>query len=177
MARRDSPWSMRADGRCRQPVWSFVCGSPAMASDRPLSPIEDALWRATMRIVNVLPAQLDSDLLRGAGLSASEYTTLLNLGEAPDGLRMTDLATSTGLSTNRTSRLVDELQVHGLVTRLTSSADARSTRAVITSKGTIKLRSAWHVHLDSVRSRFFDHVDASCVDQLADALSQMARQL
>jgi DNA-binding MarR family transcriptional regulator len=149
----------------------------AMAPGRPLSPTEDALWRATMRLVNVLPAQLDNDLLRGAGLTASEYTTLLHLREAPDGLRMTDLAAATGLSVSRTSRLVDDLQAHGLVTRLTSSLDARSTRALITSPGTTKLRSAWKVHLDSVRSRFFDHIDTSTVDQLAVALSTMARQL
>lgn len=139
--------------------------------------MEDALWQATMRIVNVLPAQLDDDLLRGAGLTASEYTTLLNLRQALDGLRMTDLAAAIGLSASRTSRLVDDLQAHGLATRLTSSLDARSTRAIITSKGTTKLRSAWKVHLVSVRRRFFDHIDTSAVDQLAVVLAEMARQL
>lgn len=164
------------EGPCRELVRLPGAAPPALASSRPLSQIEEVLWRATMRIVNVLPAQLESDLLRGAGLSASEYTTLLNLREAPDGLRVTDLARATGLSTSRTSRLVDELQVHGLAARLTSSPDGRSTRAVITSKGMTKLRSAWQVHLDSVRSRFFDHIDASSVEQLADAMSRMARQ-
>jgi len=50
-----------------------------MASAEPLSPTEEALWRAVMRIVKVIPRHLDSDLIRGAGLTASEYTTIMHL--------------------------------------------------------------------------------------------------
>jgi DNA-binding MarR family transcriptional regulator len=143
-----------------------------------LSPSEEALWRATMRIVTVLPSHLDTDLVRGAGLTASEYTTLVNLSDAADHeLRMTDLAKTTGLSASRTTRLVDDLQRRGLVTRVASSADARSTRAKIASNGMARLRSARQVRLESLRSRFYNHIGASSVEQLADALSRVARQL
>src|SRR5580704_15007853 len=101
-----------------------------------LSPSEEALWRATMRIVTVLPSHLDADLVHGAGLTASEYITLVNLSEAANHeLRMTDLAKATGLSASRTTRLVDDLQGRGLVTKVASSTDARSTRARIMSNG------------------------------------------
>jgi DNA-binding MarR family transcriptional regulator len=143
-----------------------------------LSPFEEALWRATMRVVTVLPSQLDTDLVRGAGLTASEYTTLLKLSEAANhGLRMTDLAKATGLSASRTTRLVDDLQRRGLLTKLASSADARSTRATIASNGLARLRSARQVRLESLRNRFYDHIGSSPVEQLADALSRVARQL
>jgi hypothetical protein len=46
-----------------------------MAATKPLSPTEEMLWRAVMRIVKVIPRHLDNDLVRGAGLTASEYTT------------------------------------------------------------------------------------------------------
>jgi DNA-binding MarR family transcriptional regulator len=82
-----------------------------MFSPEPLTPTEDELWRAIMRIVNVLPSYVDTDLMRGAGLSASEYVTRMNLCEAPNReLRMTDLASATGLSASRTTRLVDDLK-------------------------------------------------------------------
>ncbi len=143
-----------------------------------LSPSEDALWRATLRVVTVLPSHVDTDLVRGAGLTASEYTTLVNLSEAANHeLRMTDLAKATGLSPSRTTRLVDDLQGRGLVTKVASSTDARSTRAKLISSGMAKLRSARQVRLESLRRRFYDHIGSSPVEQLADALSRVARQL
>jgi DNA-binding MarR family transcriptional regulator len=149
-----------------------------MAPAELLSSAEEALWRATMRIVILLPSHLDTDLVRGAGLTASEYRTLMNLSEAPmHELRMTDLANATGLSASRTTRLVDDLQERGVVTKVANSADARSTRARITSNGMAKLRSARQIHLESIRHRVIDHINASSVEQLSEVLSAVALQL
>jgi DNA-binding MarR family transcriptional regulator len=149
-----------------------------MATVRPLSPTEEALWRATMRIVKVLPRHLDTDLLRGAGLTASEYTTIMNLSEAPNReLRMTDLANATGLSASRKTRLVDDLQSRGFVTKVASSSDARGNVARLTPQGMAKLKSAWTVHLASVRNRYLDHIEATAIRQVADALSAVAVHL
>ena len=131
-----------------------------------------------MRIVKVVPRQLDSDLLRGAGVSASEYTTIMHLSEAPNReLRMADLANATGLSPSRTTRIVDELQARGLVTKTASYADARGNVARLTPRGMAKLKAAWPVHVASVRCRFLDHLDSANVDRLATALSKVAAHL
>ena len=149
-----------------------------MAKVDPLTPAEETLWRTTMWIVKVLPRHLETDLMRGAGMTSSEYTTLMCLSEAPNReLRMTDLASTTGLSASRTTRLVDDLQSRGLVTKMPSSSDGRGNVARLTPRGMTKLKSAWPVHLASVRSRFFDHVDPEAVEQLADALSAAADRL
>jgi DNA-binding MarR family transcriptional regulator len=149
-----------------------------METKRPLSPTEEALWRALMRIVKVLPRNLDTDLIRGAGLTASEYTTIMTLSEAPNReLRMTDLANTTGLSASRTTRLVDDLQSRGWVTKVASSSDGRGNVARLTPRGMAKLKSAWPVHLASVRTRFLDHIEDSSVSQLAAGLSAVAVQL
>ena len=87
---------------------------------------------------------------------------------------MTDLANATGLSASRTTRLVDDLQARGLVTKFASPADPRSTLARIAPKGRAKLRSAWPVHLESARSRLFDHIDPSLLEPLVDAMSTLA---
>jgi DNA-binding MarR family transcriptional regulator len=149
-----------------------------MESAELLSPAEDTLWRATMRIMTVLPSHLDTDLMRGAGLTTSEYATLMNLSLSADHeLRVTDLAKATGLSASRTSRLVDDLQGRGLVTKESNSADARSTRARVSSNGMAKLKSAREVRLQSLRSRFFNHIGSTSVEQLAEVLSTVAGQL
>ena len=158
----------------------FVSASydPTVAKVEPLSPAEEALWRTTMWLLKVLPRHLETDLMRGAGVTSSEYTTLMCLSEAPNReLRMTDLANTTGVSGSRTTRLVDELASRGLVTKDASSSDGRGNVARLTPRGMAKLRSAWPVHLASVRARFFDHIAPEAVAQLATALAAAAGQL
>jgi DNA-binding MarR family transcriptional regulator len=141
----------------------------------PLSPREEVLWRAMMRIIKVMPRALDNDLIKAAGLSASEYTTIMHLSEAPNGeLRMADLASATGLSASRMTRLVDGLQSGGLVTKTASSTDARGNVAKLTRRGKAKLRSAWPVHLESVRRHFFDSVGQRALEALLSTMTAVA---
>jgi DNA-binding MarR family transcriptional regulator len=149
-----------------------------MATVEPLSAAEESLWRALMRIIKALPRRLDSDLIQGTGLSASEYTTIMHLSEAPNReLRMNDLASATGLSASRMTRLVDDLQSRSLVTKTASSADARGNVARLTPRGMAKLKAAWPVHLKSVRAQFFDHLDVACIQVVAQEMSVIADQL
>ena len=144
----------------------------------PLTATEEAFWRALMRIVLSLPRRLDSDLIRSAGITANEYTTLMCLSEARGReLRMADLANAAALSASRMTRLVDDLQSRGLVTKRASSEDGRGSVAKLTPAGSAKLKSAWPIHLASVRERVFDHVDPATVKKTAQALSAVARQL
>jgi DNA-binding MarR family transcriptional regulator len=144
----------------------------------PLSAVEEQLWRALMRILVVLPRQLDSDLVRAAGLTANEYKTLVALSEAPHReLRMTDLANALGLSGSRMTRLVDDLMAQGFVNKRGSSSDGRGNVAKLTPQGFSKLRSAWPAHLSSARRRVFDHLDAATVKRAAQALSEVAARL
>src|SRR6202050_659120 len=149
-----------------------------MATIEPLSATEEELWRAVMRIVKVIPRHLDSDLVRGAGLTASEYTTIMHLSEAPSReLRRAALSSATGLSASRMTRLVDDLQSRSLVTKTASSADARGNVARLTPRGMAKLKAAWPVHLKSVRAQFFDHLDVACIQVVAQEMLVIADQL
>src|ERR1700689_3528830 len=125
-----------------------------MPRAKPLTANEELFWRSLMRIVMVLPRHLDRDMIQAAGITANEYTTIMNLSEAPNReLRMADLANATGLSASRTTRLVDDLATRGFVIKRTSSVDGRGNVAKLTPKGMAKLRSAWPTHLASVRDR------------------------
>jgi DNA-binding MarR family transcriptional regulator len=149
-----------------------------MAKVEALSAAEEEFWRALMRIVLSLPRQLDGDLVRAAGITANEYTTLMCLSEAPGRqLRMADLANAAALSASRMTRLVDDLQKRGLVTKRGSVEDGRGNVAKLTPAGITKLSSAWPAHLASVRNLVFDHVDPRMVEKAARALSEVASQL
>jgi DNA-binding MarR family transcriptional regulator len=144
----------------------------------PLNMTEEAFWRALMRVVLALPRRLDSDLVRAMGITANEYTTLMCLSEAPGReLRMADLAHAAALSASRMTRLVDDLQTRGLVSKQASSEDGRGNVAKLTPAGLAKLKKAWPAHLSSVRDRVFDHVDPTTVAKAAQALSEIAARL
>jgi DNA-binding MarR family transcriptional regulator len=143
-----------------------------------LNPTEEAFWRSLMRIALSLPGRLDSDLTPTVGITANEYLTLMSLSEAPRGeLRMTILANETALSASRMTRLVDELQARGLVTKRASAEDGRGNVASLTSDGLAQLREAWGVHVSRVRALVLDHVDSASISDAAQTLSDVAARL
>jgi DNA-binding MarR family transcriptional regulator len=137
-----------------------ICGQTRSVSVRPLDDPEELLFRSLMRLTITLPRVLGDDLERSCGLSATEYTVLMHLSEAPDRqLRMSDLADRTGLSPSRITRVVDAMAQGGLVERLQGSHDGRSTLATLTKEGLATLRRAYPHHLRSVRRTVFDHLE------------------
>jgi DNA-binding MarR family transcriptional regulator len=149
-----------------------------MAGVDPLSATEEVFWRALMRIMVSLPRRRDGDFRRAVGISANEYLTLMSLSEAPEHeLRMSDLADATALSASRITRLVDELQSRGLVTKRASAEDGRGNVASLTPAGLAKLKAGRGVLVSSVRALVFDHVDAASTEDAARALAEIAARL
>jgi DNA-binding MarR family transcriptional regulator len=102
----------------------------------------------------------------------------MHLSEGPNReRRMADLANATDLSASRMTRLVDDLQLRGLVTKTASSSDARVNVAKLTPQGMAKLKSAWPVHLASVRRCFFDSIEPAALGDVARALAEVAVHL
>jgi DNA-binding MarR family transcriptional regulator len=76
------------------------------------------------------------------GLSGKDFNALLRLARSPGSrLRMTDLATQTGMSTSGITRVVDRLEAEGLVERSVSDADRRSLLVAITRNGRRRLEA------------------------------------
>jgi DNA-binding MarR family transcriptional regulator len=131
-----------------------------------------------MQVLLALPRVLDSDMVRATGLTANEYKTLMHLSEAPDHeLRMAELANATALSASRMTRLVDDLQARGLVSKRTSKSDARGNVALLTPAGLEKLADAWPAHVASARHRVFDHLTDADVKRTAAVLNKLANRL
>ena len=135
---------------------------------------ERAAWLRLMAVVELLPAALDSQLRREAGLTHFEYFVLAMLSEANDRtLRMTALAQRTNATLPRLSHVVRRLQERGLVERFPCPQDKRATNARLTPLGVKAVVAAAPGHVDAVRRLVFDALDTDQVAMLrkiSDAL-------
>ena len=139
---------------------------------------EDKLWRSLMRLNGALPRLLDADLVRGSGLTLSEFAILLVLSEAgATGRRMSDLARAGRLSPSRATRVVAELEQRGLVEKSRSESDARGNVAVATPAGRKAFRSAYPIQVNRAREILFDHLSPAEVSELADAMSLLLHRV
>ncbi|MER7760556.1 MarR family transcriptional regulator [Streptomyces sp. NPDC097619] len=94
------------------------------------------LARAQMALVK----RFDSALGGLHGVSLSDFTALLRLGEAPGGrMRRVDLAEALGLTASGVTRGLAPLERIGLVTRETDARDARVAYAALTDTGRERL--------------------------------------
>jgi DNA-binding MarR family transcriptional regulator len=149
-----------------------MAGKPAAAPE-PLSEREQAFLRAFARALMTVPRELDADLMREQGMSATEYFTLMHLSEVPDrSLRMSDLATAAGLSVSGMTRIVQRLEEQGFVRREKSACDGRSWIALLTDAGLQRLTQAWPSHLASVRRHVTDHLVGVDLEAFTSALER-----
>lgn len=147
----------------------------AGTASAPLTPEEEAAWRALGRAVLVIPRVLDADLLASQGLGMTEYSVLMNLSEAPDrSLRMSELANYVSISVSGLSRVFERLSRQGLVERVRAESDRRGQVAVLTQAGLERLEQAWPTHLASVRHHVMDHLRGLDLAAVAEAFSGIA---
>jgi DNA-binding MarR family transcriptional regulator len=141
----------------------------------PLTAEEEAVMRALGRMMLVMPRALNADLEREQRMSASEYSALRNLSEAPGRLmRMSELAQACDMSLSGMTRLAAKLEKLGHLERIRCDNDARGWNAVLTDAGLARLREAWPTHLASVRRHFFDHLGDLDLVQLAAVFDRVS---
>src|SRR5690349_3789720 len=99
-----------------------------VAEPRWLDPDEQAAWLGLTGVLIRLPAVLDTQLQRDAGISHFEYQVLAGLSMADDRtLRMSDLATFVEGSLARLSQVVGRLEKRGWIRRVPDPDDGRYT--------------------------------------------------
>ena len=135
-------------------------------------------WRAVIGLLTVLPAALDADLRRTAGLTMFEYTVLASLSEAPERtLQMSALAARASASLARLSHVVTRLEGRGWITRKASGRDARATNAVLTTAGWEKVAAVAPCHAQAVRDLVVDALSPSQLRQLGIAAAKITRRV
>ena len=135
-------------------------------------------WRAVVGLLTVLPAALDSDIRRAAGLTMFEYTVLASLSEAPKRtLQMSALAARASASLPRLSHVVTRLEKRGWITREVCGRDARATNAVLTRSGWEKVAATAPHHAQTVRDLVVDALSPSQFQQLGIIAGKIRRRI
>jgi DNA-binding MarR family transcriptional regulator len=117
-----------------------------------LSDEQQAAWRSVVALLLRLPAALDAELQRDAGINHFDYLVLSGLSEAADRtLRMSELAAMANSSLSRLSHVVSRLQSKGWVRREPCPGDGRFINAVLTEEGWQKVQATAPGHVAAVR--------------------------
>jgi DNA-binding MarR family transcriptional regulator len=104
----------------------------------------------------LLPAALDSQLQREAGMTHFEFIVMAALSRQPGRrLQLKDLALIANGSLSRLSHVISRLERQGWVRRV-SKNEGRATNAELTDKGFRMLREAGPIHFREVRRLVFD---------------------
>ena len=124
-------------------------------------------WRSSA-MTETLPAALDAQLKRDAGIGVFDYYVLAALSEAPGRtLGMTRLALMSQGSPSRLSHAVGRLEKQGWVVRRPSPDDGRHTDAHLTAAGMRKVRATAPAHVREARRLVVDLLTPAQIAQLA----------
>jgi DNA-binding MarR family transcriptional regulator len=117
-----------------------------------LSDEQQAAWRPFVALLLRLPAALDAELQKDAGVNHFDYLVLSGLSEAPGHtLRMSELAAMASGSLSRLSHVVSRLEARGWVRREPCPGDGRFINAVLTEAGWQKVLATAPGHVTAVR--------------------------
>lgn len=131
-------------------------------------------WRALVAMVVQLPAALDAQLRRDAGISHFEYVVMAWLSEAEDRrLPMSELAHLADGSLSRLSHCVKRLEAKGWIRRSPAPDDGRTNIATLTPAGMAKVVQTAPGHTEAVRRHVFDVLSESEVSDLAAIASRI----
>ncbi|GIJ51240.1 MarR family transcriptional regulator [Virgisporangium aliadipatigenens] len=127
------------------------------AQPRWLDPDERETWLALIKVLLRVPATLDAQLQRDAGISLFEYLVMAALSEAPERtMRLSDLAARAEGTLSRLSQAVARLEKRGWVRRRPDPNDGRATLGILTDEGYRQVAGGAPAHVEAVRQHVFD---------------------
>lgn len=139
-----------------------------------LSDEQQAAWRPFVALLLRVPAMLDAQLQRDAGLNHFDYLVLSGLSEAPGRtLRMSELAARASSSLSRLSHVVSRLEAKGWVRREPCPGDGRFINAVLTDAGWQKVLDIAPGHVADVRELLV----GTLTDEQFRALGEISAQV
>lgn len=143
-----------------------------------MNAVESRAWLALVTTAELLPAALDAQLRRDAGLTHFEFIVFSVLRQAEGShVRMTALAAATNSTLPRLSKVVSRLEQRGLVERAADDTDGRATNVRLTHLGRRALIGAVPKHIDYVRSVVIDDLTEQQLIELAAALEPLVARL
>jgi DNA-binding MarR family transcriptional regulator len=135
-------------------------------------------WLRFSRVLIQLPAELDSEMQRLAGLTNFEYNVLAGLSESPNRtMRISTLADYARGSLSRLSHLIKRLETRGWVRRELDPQDGRYTNAILTDEGYAKVVATAPGHVELVRRLVVDALSPAQLRQLGDLSGRLMTRL
>ena len=145
-----------------------------MDEPRWLTDEQQQAWRRFVVVLLKVPAALEAQLQRDAGLTHMGYLVLLTLSEREDRrLAMSKLAKRASASLSRLSHVVARLETQGWVRRERDPEDGRVQIAVLTDAGWDKVVESAPGHAEAVQQLIFDRLTPTQVKQLARACDSL----
>jgi DNA-binding MarR family transcriptional regulator len=138
-----------------------------MDEPRWLTDDEQLVWRRFVQVLVKIPAALEAQLQRDAGLTHMGYVVLFTLSEHDGRLSMSRLAKLASASLSRLSHVVARLETQGWVRRERDPEDGRVQIAALTDEGYAKLVESAPGHAEAVQQLVFDRLSAAQVRQMA----------
>jgi DNA-binding MarR family transcriptional regulator len=111
------------------------------------------------------------------GLTPLQFSILANLLEAPDGLRMSDLAETLVISRSGLTYQITQLEKAGFVERTTFAGDDRGVVAVLTEAGRARVLETFPGHVGLVRENFLDLLEPGEAEVLRASLGRVVTKL
>ena len=137
---------------------------------------ERQTWLALASSMIRLPAALDAQLQRDAGLNYFEYQVLAVLSEAPQRTRrLSEIAALVDGSLPRLSQVVSRLEKRGWVRRTPDPADGRYTLGILTEEGWDKVVATAPGHVATVRRHVMDPLTKAQQRQLREITQRILR--
>src|SRR4051794_39907358 len=145
-----------------------------MDEPRWLTDEQQQMWRRLVEILIRVPAALEAQLQRDAGLTHMGYFVLLTLSERDDRrMSMSRLAEHVNSSLSRLSHVVARLEGQGWVRRERNPEDGRVQIAVLTDEGYAKVVESAPGHVEAVQQLVFDRLTPSQVRQLSNVCESL----
>src|ERR671921_1406468 len=139
-----------------------------MDEPRWLTDEQQQAWRRFVTVLLKVPAALEAQLQRDAGLTHMGYMVLSTLSERDDRrLAMSRLAKLASASLSRLSHVVARLEAQGWVRRERDPEDGRVQIAVLTEAGFRKVADSAPGHAEAVQQLVFDRLTPAQMRQLS----------
>ncbi|MBV9386821.1 MAG: MarR family transcriptional regulator [Chroococcidiopsidaceae cyanobacterium CP_BM_ER_R8_30] len=133
-----------------------------------------ALWRLFMTTHSILVNAIEQDLAQAGLPPLAWYDVLAALSESPEHkLRMHELASTMLLDRSNLTRLVDRMEVAGLVCRKSCVSDRRGAFAALTEAGQVMQQKMQSVYEQAVVTYFARHLNDAEVQALTKALERI----
>jgi len=139
---------------------------------------EGDAWTGLIRVCELLPSELDSQLQRDASMTHFEFAVLTFLRWTPGSTAaMSEIAEATSATLSRLSHVCTRLQGRGLVERTASPDDRRVTRVTLTGAGRRALIRAIPGHIETARRLVIDALSAEDLAHLARITALLGERL